>query len=197
MFFWTHVDVYRLIQQDLAGASWHLFDLERYLTALHKFPSNLASIYCFDWNEGFVRWNNMLTFSTKAPAFFSSAVFSSSYPSNDSSSLWLWAGHIFGSWRSRWNWVLASDGWLGRTTGVAPLIKLCLGKKHANFGPLHGRVIWGMLFQRWAGFCLICLENGWYHILSFEGCNNGVKFGFDCLIIDVCQWCKNFSSYST
>ena len=57
---------------------------------------------------------------------------------------WLCAGHIFGSWRSRWNWVLASDGWLGRTPGAAPFdqtLRVDTCQLWTN-----GDVIWGVFF---------------------------------------------------
>lgn len=58
--------------------------------------------------------------------------------------------------------------------------------------PTLRRHLRGVLL-RWTRMCLMRLENGWYRILSFEGCNNEVRFGLDCSIIGVRHWCKNFS----
>ena len=105
---------------------------------------------------------------------------------------WLCAGHIFGSWRSRWNWVLASDGWLGRTPGVAPLTKH-YGWTRANFGRM-ATSFEGCSFEM--NSHVFDAFGEWlvqYRILSFEGCSNEVRFGLDCSIISVRHWCKNFS----
>lgn len=179
--FCIHVSVYRLMQQDLAGASWHFGTWLRF--RINSIKLTPASFEMRDF-YGFVCGSNRHLGFMHANPFSASHRLCFQWPS---------AGHIFGSWRSRWNWVLASDGWLGRTPGAVPLVKQYFGRKH-DMQTLDEwrRHLRGVLL-RWTRMFLMRLENGWYRILSFEGCNNEVRFGLDCLIIGVRHWCKTIS----